>query len=83
MKPAELRTLTARLDVFRDIMIELVAALPLDRAAGFVTALANRLTGRMCDMNIDERSDDAMVSDLALVFAALSQRPHETGARSR
>ena len=42
------------------------------------TALSNRVTGRMCDMEIDERSDTAMVSDLAPVFAALSQRPHET-----
>ena len=59
-------------------MIELVAALPKDRMAGFVTALGNRLTDRMCDMEIDERTDDAMVSVLAPVFAALSQRPIET-----
>ena len=78
MKSAELRAVTVRLDVLRDIMIELVAALPPDRAAGFATALSNRVTGRMCDMEIDERSDTAMVSDLAPVFAALSQRPYET-----
>lgn len=59
-------------------MIELVAALPPDRPAGFVTALGNRLAGRMCDMEISERTDDVMVSDLAPVFAALSQRPIET-----
>ena len=78
MKSAELRAVTFRLDLLRDIMVELVAALPPDRAAGFAAALANRLTGRICDMEIDERSDTAMVLDLAPVFAALSQRPHKT-----
>ena len=78
MKAAELRAVTMRLDVLRDIMVELVAALPPDHAAGFAAALGNRLTGRICDMEIDERSDNAMVSDLAPVFAALSQRPQET-----
>jgi len=78
MKSAELRAVTLRLDVLRDIMVELVATLPPDRAAGFAAALGNRLTGRICDMEIDERSDTAMVSDLAPVFAALSQRPQET-----
>ena len=78
MKAAELRAVTMRLDVLRDIMVELVATLPPDRAAGFAAALGNRLTGRICDMEIDERSDTAMVSDLAPVFAALSQRPQET-----
>ena len=78
MKAAELRAVTMRLDVLREIMVELVAALPPDRAAGFAAALGNRLTGRICDMEIDECSDNAMVSDLAPVFAALSQQPHET-----
>ena len=78
MKAAELRAVTMRLDVLRDIVVELVAALPPDRAAGFAAALGNRLTGRICEMEIDERSDSAMVSDLAPVFAALNQRPHET-----
>ena len=78
MKSAELRAVTVRLDVLRDIMVELVAALPPDRAAGFAAALGNRLSGRLCDMEIDERSDNAMASDVAPVFAALSQRPHET-----
>ena len=78
MKSAELRAVTVRLDVLRDIMVELVAALPPDRAAGFAVALGNRLSGRLCDMEIDERSDNAMASDVAPVFAALSQRPHET-----
>ena len=77
MKAAELRAVTMRLDVLRDIMVELVATLPPDRAAGFAAALGNRLTGRICDMEIDERSDTAMVSDLAPVFAALNQRPQE------
>ena len=77
MKSAELRAVTVRLDVLRDIMVELVAKLPPDRAAGFAAALGNRINGRICDMEIDERSDTAMVSDLAPVFAALSQRPQE------
>ncbi len=78
MKSAELRAVTVRLDVLRDIMVELVAALSPDRAAGFALALGNRVSGRICDMEIDERSDTAMASDLAPVFAALSQRPQET-----
>ena len=78
MKSAELRAVTMRLDVLRDIMVELVAALPPDRAASFAASLGNRLNGRICDMEIDERIDNAMVSDLAPVFAALNQRPHET-----
>ena len=78
MKSAEIRAVTMRLDVLGDIMVELVAALPPDRAAGIAAALGNRLNGRICDMEIDERSDNAMVSDLAPVFAALNQRPHAT-----
>lgn len=78
MKSAELRAVTVRLDVLRDIMVELVATLPQDRAATFASALGNRLSARVCDMEIDERSDTAMVSDLAPVFAALSQRPQES-----
>ena len=78
MKAAELRAITMRLDVLRDIMVELVAALPPDRVAGFAAALGNRLNCRICDMEIDERSDNAMLSDLAPVFAALNQRSHET-----
>ena len=78
MKAAELRAVTMRLDVLRDIMVELVAALPPDRAADFAAALGNRLTGRICEMEIDERSDNAMVTDLAPVFAALSQQPDES-----
>ena len=78
MKAAELRAVTMRLDVLRDVMVELVAALPPDRAAGFAAALGNRPNGRICDMEIDERSDNAMVSDLAPVFAALNQQPQES-----
>lgn len=59
-------------------MVELVAASPPHRAEGLAAALGNRLTGRICDMEIGERSDAVMVSDLAPVFAALSQRPYET-----
>jgi len=59
-------------------MVELVATLPPDRAVTFASALGNPRSARVCDMEIDERSDTAMVSDLAPVFAALNQRPHET-----
>ena len=45
MKAAELRAVTMRLDVLRGIRIEPVAALPPDRAAGFVAALGKRLNG--------------------------------------
>ena len=78
MKAAELRAVSMRFNVLRDIMVELVAALPPDRAAGFAAALGNRLNGRICDREIDERSDNTMVSDLAPVFAALGQRLNET-----
>ena len=66
MVSSDLHAVTVRLDVLRDIMIELAAALPPDRAAGVVTAIGNRLTERLCDMEIDEPTDDAMVSDLAV-----------------
>ena len=77
MRDLETLLLLADLVVFV-IMVELVAELPPDRAAGFAAALGKRLNGRICDLEIDERGDNAMVSDLAPVFAALNQRPHET-----
>ena len=54
--------------------IELAAALPPDRAASMAVAIGNRLTERLGDMEIDEPTDDAMVSDLAPLLAAL-RRP--------
>ena len=71
MVSSDLHAVTVRLDVLREIMIELAAALPPDRAAGVVTAIGNRLTERPCDMEIDEPTDDAMVSGLAPILAAL------------
>jgi hypothetical protein len=71
MVSSDLHAVTVRLDVLRDIMIELAAALPPDRAAGVVTAIGNRLTERLSDMDINEPTDDAMVSDLAPILAAL------------
>lgn len=63
----------ARLDIFRDILIELAAALPPDRAAGVVTAIGNRLTERLGDTDIDEPTDVAMVSDLARTLRCQSR----------
>lgn len=71
MVSSDIHAFSVRLDVLRDIMIELAAALPPDRAAGVATAIGNRLSERLCDMEIDESSDDAMVSDLAPILAAL------------
>ena len=62
---------SVRLDVFRDILIELAAALPPDRAAGVATAIGNRLMERLGGTEIDEPTDVAMVSDLAPLLAAL------------
>ena len=73
MVSGNLHAVTVRLDVLRDIMIELAAALPPDRAAGVVTAIGNRLTERLCDMEIDAPTDDAMMSDLAPILAALGR----------
>ena len=67
----ELHAVTARLDIFRDILIELAAALPPERAAGVLTAIENRLMARLGDAEIDEPTDVAMVSDLAPLLAAL------------
>jgi hypothetical protein len=74
MKAAELHAVEARLDVLREILVELIATLPPERASGFAAALGNRLSRRFGRMEIDERIDDALVSDVAPVFAALNQR---------
>ena len=71
MVSGDLQAVTARLDIFRDILIELAAALPPDRVAGVVTAIGNRLTERLGDAKIDEPTDVAMVSDLAPLLAVL------------
>ena len=71
MVSGDLHAVTVRLDVFRDILIELAAALPPDRAAGAATAIGNRLTERLRGTEIDEPTDVAMVSDLAPLLAAL------------
>ena len=71
MVSGDLHAGTVRLDVFRDILIELAAALPTDRAAGIPTAIGNRLTERPSGTEIDEPTDVAMVSDLAPLLAAL------------
>ena len=71
MVSSDAYVLTVRLDVLRDIMIELAGALPADRAARIVAAIGRRLTQRLCTMEIDEPTDDAMGSDLAPILTAL------------
>lgn len=74
----ELHAVTARLDVLRDIMIELAAALPPDRAERVAAAVERRLTDRLRGMEIDEPIDNAMVSDLAPILAALHHASGDT-----
>ena len=64
MVSSDAQLLTVRMDVLRDVLIELAAALPPDRAGRLVNAIGGRLTQRLCDIAIDEPTDDAMVSDL-------------------
>ena len=71
MGSSDAQVLTVRLDVLRDIMIELVAALPADCAGRLVNAIGGRLTQRLCDIAIDESTDDAMVADLVPILVAL------------
>ena len=71
MVSSDLHAVTARLDMLRDVMIELVAALPADRAERVGAAIGSRLTARLRDMEVDEPADDAMVSDLVPLLAAL------------
>ena len=74
MVSGDLHAVTVRLDVFRDILIELAAALRPDRAACVTcvaTAIGNRLTERLGYTEIDEPTDVAMVSDLAPLLASL------------
>jgi len=71
MVSGDLHAITVRLDLLRDIMIELAAALPRDRAAGVATAIGSRLTERLGGLKVDEPTDDAIVSDLAPLLAAL------------
>ena len=73
MVSGDLHAVKARLDIFRDILIELAAALPPERAADVVTAIGNRLPERVVDAEIDEPTDVATVSDLAPLLAALNQ----------
>ena len=73
MDSGDLHAVTVRLDLLRDILIELAAALPPDRAACVAIAIGNRLTQRLGNLEIAEPSDDAMISDLAPLFEALSR----------
>ena len=73
MVSGDLHAVTARLDIFRDILIELAAALPPERAAGVVRAIGSRVTERLGNAEIDEPTDVAMLSDLAPLLAALNR----------
>ena len=74
MVAGDLHAITARLDIFRDILIELAPALPPDRAAGVVMAIGNRLRERQGVTENDEPTDVAIVSDFAPLLAALHHR---------
>jgi len=73
MVASDAQLLTVRLDVLRDIIIEMAAALPPRCAGRAVNAIGGRLTQRLADIEIDEPADEAMVSDLAPILAALRQ----------
>ena len=77
MVSSDLHAVSMRLDVLRGIMIELAAALQPDRAAGVVAAIGSRLNDRLCDIEIDEPTDEAIVSDLAPILAALRRTGSE------
>lgn len=71
MASRDLHAVTLRLDLLRDIMVELAAAQPPDRAEHVLTAVGNRWAQRFSDMALAEPTDEVMVSDLAPVLAAL------------
>jgi hypothetical protein len=71
MASRDLHAVTLRLDLVRDIMVELAAAQPPDRAEHVLAAVGNRWAQRFSDMALDEPTDEVMVSDLAPVLAAL------------
>ncbi len=71
MGSSDAQVLKVRLDVLRDIMIELATVLPPDCAGRIVNAIGGRLTQRLCDIAIDESTAEAMASDLAPILAAL------------
>ena len=71
MVSSDLHAVTARLDVLRDILIGLAAALPPDCVGRVVNPIESRLTQRLFDTVTDERSDDALMSDLVPLLAAL------------
>jgi hypothetical protein len=73
MVSSDAQVLTVRLDVLRDIIIEMAAALPPHCAGRLVNAIGGRLTQRLADFEIDEPADEALVSDLAPILAALHQ----------
>jgi hypothetical protein len=70
---SDARVLTVRLDVLRDIIIEMAAALPPPCAGRLVNAIGGRLTQRLAGIDIDEPADEALASDLAPILAALQQ----------
>ena len=70
MVSGDLHAVTVRLDVLRDIMRAGCGAATRSRRRRR-HGHWNRLTERLCDMEIDEPTDDAMVSDLAPILAAL------------
>lgn len=86
MASIDLHAVTLRLDLLRDIMVELVAGQTPDRAERVLAALENRWTQRLSDTALDEPTDEMMVMYLAPILAALrhsSGRPLDTLTSSR
>ena len=67
----ELVAITLRLDFLRDIVVELAAAQPADRAEQVLSVVANRWMQRISDLALDEATDEAVAADLAPILAAL------------
>jgi hypothetical protein len=71
MASRDLHAITLRLDLLRDIMVEMAAAQPPDRAERVLSAVGSRWAQRFSDTALDEPTDEVMAPDLAPILAAL------------